>query len=337
MPMNSRVARALSLVVLLVAGCASTGPAPVEDLSVGGPRHPPADRPAPRPPEEAGRYSVQRGDTLYSIAFRHGVDYRELAQWNGIAAPYTIYVGQELRLANTPRVASAPVSAPRPSTPVAHAPTPSSPTTRPSSPSTPMPTPFEPVSAGSASTPMHAPPGEVVAAAPTAATPVAPTPSTPVAEAPPKAPTASVPSATPSVPPPATPPPSEPVANGEVSWRWPADGQVVGTYLSGDQTRQGIDIAGQAGNPVRASADGSVVYSGNGLVGYGELIIIKHSPSFLSAYGHNRKRLVKEGDRVKAGQVIAEMGSSSASRDSLHFEIRRNGKPANPIDYLPRR
>jgi lipoprotein NlpD len=124
---------------------------------------------------------------------------------------------------------------------------------------------------------------------------------------------------------------------GEVAWRWPADGSVVGSYAAGDQTRQGIDIAGKAGDPVRAAADGAVVYSGNGLIGYGELIIIKHSPSFLSAYGHNSKRLVKEGDRVKAGQVIAEMGSSSASRDSLHFEIRRNGKPANPIDFLPRR
>jgi lipoprotein NlpD len=333
MPMNLRTAPALSLVVLLLAGCASTGPAPVEDLSLGGPRQPPADRPATRPLQDAGRYSVQRGDTLYSIAFRHGVDYRELAQWNGIAAPYTIYVGQELRLANAPRVASAPASAPRPSTPVAHAATPSSAGLRPPSPSPPMPTPFEPVSAGSTSTPTHAPAGEVVAAGPSTATPAPPTASAPVADAPPKAAVASVPSTTPPVPPSS----SEPVANGEVSWRWPADGQVVGTYLAGDQTRQGIDIAGQAGNPVRAAADGAVVYSGNGLVGYGELIIIKHSPNFLSAYGHNRKRLVKEGDRVKAGQLIAEMGSSSASRDTLHIEIRRNGKPANPIDYLPRR
>jgi lipoprotein NlpD len=322
MPTNSRVARALSLVVLLVAGCASTGPAPVEDLSLGGPRRSPAERPVASP---VGRYSVQRGDTLYSIAFRHGVDYRELAQWNGIAAPYTIYVGQELRLANAPRVTTAPASTPRPSTPIARSPTPAPPASQPAKPSTPMPTPFEPVAAGSASTPTtHAPAPEVVAAAPGAAAPVAaaPAPAT-SADAPPKAPVA--------------PPSGEPAANGEVAWRWPADGQVVGTYLAGDQTRQGIDIAGRAGNPVRAAADGAVVYSGNGLVGYGELIIIKHSPSFLSAYGHNRKRLVKEGDRVKAGQLIAEMGSSSASRDSLHFEIRRNGKPANPIDYLPRR
>ena len=121
------------------------------------------------------------------------------------------------------------------------------------------------------------------------------------------------------------------------AWGTRFDGPVVGNYAAGDPTRQGIDIAGKAGDPVRAAADGAVVYSGNGLIGYGELIIIKHSPSFLSAYGHNSKRLVKEGDRVKAGQVIAEMGSSSASRDSLHFEIRRNGKPANPVDFLPRR
>ena len=112
---------------------------------------------------------------------------------------------------------------------------------------------------------------------------------------------------------------------------------MVGNYVGGDPVKQGIDIAGKSGDPVRAAADGTVVYSGNGLIGYGELIIVKHSPAFLSAYGHNRKRLVKEGERVRAGQVIAEMGSSSASRDSLHFEIRKNGKPANPLDYLPRR
>ncbi len=108
-------------------------------------------------------------------------------------------------------------------------------------------------------------------------------------------------------------------------------------FVAGDQTRQGIDIAGKAGDPVRAAADGQVVYSGNGLIGYGELIIVKHSASLLSAYGHNRRRLVQEGDTVKAGQQIAEMGSTSASRDMLHFEIRRNGKPVDPMAFLPGR
>ena len=122
---------------------------------------------------------------------------------------------------------------------------------------------------------------------------------------------------------------------GGVHWRWPGDGKVVGTFVAGDQIRQGIDIAGKAGDPVQAAADGEIVYSGNGLLGYGELIIIKHNANFLSAYGHNRQRLVKEGDKVKAGQQIAELGSSASAREELHFEIRKNGKPVNPLDYLP--
>jgi lipoprotein NlpD len=124
---------------------------------------------------------------------------------------------------------------------------------------------------------------------------------------------------------------------GGLAWRWPGKGPLIGSFVAGDQTRQGIDIGGTAGDPVLAAADGEVVYSGNGLLGYGELIIVKHNASFLSAYGHNRKRLVQEGDKIKAGQQIAEMGSSASARDELHFEIRKNGKPVNPIDYLPAR
>jgi lipoprotein NlpD len=120
-------------------------------------------------------------------------------------------------------------------------------------------------------------------------------------------------------------------------WRWPAEGQIVGRYVPGDQTRQGIDIAGRGGQDVLASADGVVVYSGAGLVGYGELIIVKHSEEWLSAYAHNQQRLVSEGTRVGAGQLIARMGHSGASREMLHFEIRRNGKPVDPLGLLPRR
>jgi lipoprotein NlpD len=134
-------------------------------------------------------------------------------------------------------------------------------------------------------------------------------------------------------PQPAPPPP----AVSAVAWRWPADGQIVGSYAPGQPTRQGIDIAGKAGQPVRAAADGVVVYSGAGLVGYGELIIVKHDEQWLSAYGHNRARLVNEGARVDAGQQIAEMGRTGAARDMLHFEIRYNGKPVDPLSYLPRR
>jgi len=133
-------------------------------------------------------------------------------------------------------------------------------------------------------------------------------------------------------------PPSAPIASvGPMSWHWPTSGEVVGRYVSGDQTRQGVDIAGRAGQDVRAAADGVVVYSGAGLVGYGELIIVKHSEEWLSAYAHNQSRLVGEGTRVSAGQVIARMGHTGAPRDMLHFEIRRNGKPVDPLLQLPRR
>ena len=120
------------------------------------------------------------------------------------------------------------------------------------------------------------------------------------------------------------------------AWRWPTQGQIVGRYVAGDQTQQGINIAGTSGQDILAAADGVVVYSGAGLVGYGELIIIKHSDEWLSAYAHNRRRLFAEGARVKSGEVIAEMGRTGASRDMLHFEIRRNGKPVDPLVYLPR-
>ena len=329
MPRYSGIA-ALGLTGLLAA-CASTGPAPVEDRSLD--RRPVAAPPEARRPAAGGsRYRVERGDTLYSIAFRHGVDYRDVAGWNGIGAPYTIYVGQELRVsAPSAGAATRPVPSPRP-TEAAPVRAPTASTTRIAQNDVPKPAPFEPVAATPSST--------STGAAPSAATPAASLPPaqnrvgtrepSPLPVAPP-APAVEKPV-------PVPPPAGESVSvAGDVAWRWPADGQVTGTFAAGDPTKQGIDIVGRAGDAVRAAADGSVVYSGNGLVGYGELIIIKHNPSFLSAYGHNRKRLVKEGDKVKSGQVIAEMGSSSATRDSLHFEIRRNGKPGNPLDYLPRR
>ena len=140
---------------------------------------------------------------------------------------------------------------------------------------------------------------------------------------------------TPSVP--TLPPVVATPSNTPFARRWPTDGSLVESYAAGDPTRQGIDIAGSAGQPVRAAADGVVVYSGSGLVGYGELIIVKHNDQWLSAYGHNRARLVNEGQLVKAGQQIAEMGRSGAARDMLHFEIRYNGKPVDPQAYLPKR
>ncbi|MBS0212668.1 MAG: peptidoglycan DD-metalloendopeptidase family protein [Proteobacteria bacterium] len=244
---------------------------------------------------------VVRGDTLYGVAFRNGMDFRELAAINGIGPPYTIYVGQVLRLrgahagaTRTPvPVAAIPV---RESPPVRRLPPPSESVS------------FPPSTPAMATSPQHPQP--------------VPNPRT-----------EDVSSSTPS----AAILPADTATVGGIRWRWPASGALLERFAPGDATRQGIDIAGHAGDPVAAAADGVVVYSGSGLVGYGELVIIKHSDEWLSAYGHNRKRLVSEGQRVRAGQPIAEMGSTGATHDELHFEIRRNGRPVDPLQYLPAR
>ncbi len=267
-----RIAVGLLLSTLLVA-CAST--TVVRTPTRG---KPPATRQVP-PPKPGATALVRKGDTLYRIATTHGVSPLDLATWNRIPPPYTIYPGRRLRLTPPDGRRTDP---PR----------------------------------------RHDPP------------PVAGTPAKPPATRPP---TGTPPATTPPVATPAKPPAQSPPANAAFAWRWPADGTLVGRFAAGDPTRQGIDIAGKSGAPVRAAADGVVVYSGAGLVGYGELIIVKHDEQWLSAYGHNRARLVNEGQRVKAGDQIAEMGRSGASRDMLHFEIRYNGKPQDPLLALPKR
>jgi lipoprotein NlpD len=121
------------------------------------------------------------------------------------------------------------------------------------------------------------------------------------------------------------------------SWLWPTNGRVHRTFVAGDPARNGLDIAGREGQAIKASSGGYVVYSGQGLIGYGELIIIKHSENMLSAYAHNKVRLVHEGDQVSAGQKIAEMGRNPSGEQLLHFEVRSRGKPVNPLNYLPKK
>ena len=120
------------------------------------------------------------------------------------------------------------------------------------------------------------------------------------------------------------------------SWVWPVKGKILKNYSSSGSSK-GVDIAGNTGQAIRSSASGKVVYAGNGLRGYGNLLIIKHNQIFLSAYAHNQRLLVKEGDAVSGGQRIAEMGRTGTDRTMLHFEIRKNGSPVNPLRYLPRR
>jgi lipoprotein NlpD len=244
---------------------------------------PAVSRAAPSPIPSGAVHVVRAGETLYGISFRFGLRYQDVAEWNGIGEPYTIEVGQRLRLRPPGSMPS-----PRRGAPVAASGAP------------PRPHPLLP----NATRPSNPSPGAAPATGPSAV------PASPVR-------------------------PNAPMV-GAPSWRWPAQGQIIGRYVSGDQTQQGINIAGSAGQPILAAADGIVVYSGAGLVGYGELIIIKHSDEWLSAYAHNRRRLVIEGSRVKSGEVIAEMGKTGAIREMLHFEIRRNGKPVDPLVFLPK-
>lgn len=123
--------------------------------------------------------------------------------------------------------------------------------------------------------------------------------------------------------------------NRNIRWQWPTTGKVVTRY-SPASGKKGLDIGGKLGQTIKAAADGKVVYSGSGLIGYGNLVIIKHNDTYLSAYGHNRRLLVKEGTTVKQGQKIAEMGDSGKAGVTLHFEIRRDGKPVDPLRYLPK-
>jgi lipoprotein NlpD len=130
--------------------------------------------------------------------------------------------------------------------------------------------------------------------------------------------------------------PSEPtVAGGKLRWRWPLEGRVTQSFRRGDRTRQGVRIVGRAGQKVVAAEGGVVVYSGSGLKGYGNLIIVKHNTDYLSAYGFNRRLLVKEGERVKRGQIVAEVGQVTGGEYLLHFEIRKDGTAVDPLAYLP--
>jgi lipoprotein NlpD len=308
----------LVMVVALLAGCGTMRSSVVIEPAAGSYSSPVrvSSAQVARTPIPGGSYVVEKGDTLYSIAFRKGVDFRDLAQWNAIAAPYTIWPGQRLTLSPPARPARAPAAAAdsgRPPAVAAHAPV-FEPVSAPS------PAPAATVAAGSVHPP--APPAEHVQPVPVEAVPVAGVSAAPPAKASPVAR-------------PAVAGPAREVSG--ISWRWPVEGgSLVGRFNSSDAI-PGIEIAGDSGDSVRAAANGVVVYSGNGLVGYGELVIIKHNDSFLSAYGHNRKRLVKEGQRVTAGQQIAEMGSTGTTRNELEFQIRKNGNPVDPLSYLPPR
>ena len=249
-------------------------------------------------------HAVTDGDTLYGIAWRYGMDYRTLASANNIAVPYTIYPGQVLSLdSENPEREPAPVPVPI-STPAT--------ATLPTGTSEPAPT------VSSTRAPASTPAPTLILKPflkprPTAV--VTKPSSTPVTNKHPVS--------------------AEPGLGPVAAWSWPTRGKVVREFSG--TVHKGIDIDGKAGDSVKAVAPGMIVYSGSGIVGYGNLLIVKHNELYLSAYGHNRRLLVKEGESVKAGQQIAEKGSSATNTVKLHFEIRREGKPIDPDKLLPKR
>jgi len=213
-----------------------------------------------------GYHTVIKGDTLYSIAFRHGIDYKKIARWNKIRSPYTIHAGQRLKLSPTGRTSKASSTKKK-------------------------------ASSSAKATAKKKNTAAKVSSKPKKKAVVKPIKHT---------------------------------------WNWPTKGTVIRTYSTTAGGNKGIDIGGKIGQPVLAASSGKVVYSGNGLASYGNLIIIKHSEQFLSAYAHNKKLFVKEGGEVKRGEKIAELGKTGTSEAKLHFEIRYLGKPVDPIKYLPK-
>lgn len=314
------------LVVALLAACAGNAPqVPIEDRSptgwlaraTGAPATvaaPPATAAAPVPPAagpvEPGYYRVQKGDTLYSIALDNGQDYREVAEWNSLPDPSQIKVGQVLRVI-PPGTVPVPddgdaVAVARPigdAGGVEQAPLDGA----------------KPVAPGLRTAPKGGKLPYSEAALAAAAAPVALAPAAPAAR-----PAASAASGSAVAP-----------TGGAPRWLWPAEGKLIGTF--GGSGNKGVDIAGKAGDAVKAAGEGKVVYSGTGLRGYGQMVIVKHDAEYLTAYAHNRKILVKEGQAVKRGERIAEMGDSDAEQVKLHFELRRRGKPVDPLKYLPAR
>lgn len=271
-------------------------------------------------------YKVNKGDTMFLIAYLAGIDVKELAALNNMTEPYSLSLGQTLKISNcgTKTVTTTvPVKQPVATTTTTTAAAPAAPaepaiTYTPGANGTQMGsdgTIIGPIKSGAGVT-NSAPAMVQVATAPVApatTTPVENTNSTPI--------NANV---------------VAPIASN-VAWQWPTSGNIIQGFSNTDGGNKGIDISGSRGQAVKAAASGRVVYAGNALRGYGNLIIIKHNDDFLSAYAHNDKILVTDQQEVKAGQEIAKMGSSGTNNVKLHFEIRYKGKSVDPVRYLPRR
>ena len=306
----------LTLALGLLSACSSNmRQAPVVERSHVAEARTPAV--AEQPKDERSFYTVKRGDTLLGIALDYGQNHRDLAAWNGLSNPNDIRVDQVLRVAPPDQVAGVQT----------------------------MPVPMPPSNSKPAQSASNVPRKSVPKAdkKPYSDVALADAQKNESGNGKPdgkpadkqEAPVVAL--AKPTLP-------SSGIAAGstvtatdddKMSWMWPSNGKIVATFDEGKN--KGIDIAGKAGQHVMAAGSGKVMYAGSGIRGYGNLVIVKHSNSLLSAYAHNRSISVKEGDNVNKGQVIAEMGDSDSDSVKLHFEIRQQGKPVDPSRFLPNR
>ncbi len=285
---------------LAVAGCATRAPAPVDDRrpSPGAAVRPAAPAAAAAAAAPAAAYVVKRGDTLYSIALEHGVDFRDLARWNNVDDPSKLRVGQSLQVRSPEGQPGTQVGAVE-SRPIEMRP-------------------LGPAGPGAASAATKTGPtaqrlpyseqnlaqlqrGDTLASAKPSAPAVAPKPA--------------------------------PANVDGVEFIWPAKGTVIAGFS--DPRLKGIDIGGKIGDPVVAAAAGKVIYVGSGIPGLGKFIVVRHENGFNTVYAHNRENLVKMDQNVVRGQRIAELGDSDADRPKLHFQVRKLGKPLDPMGYLP--
>ena len=304
--MRSKLLKGSSLLLsCALVGCAANSPAPVSSLSK---NYSSIDRGSYR----GSYYEVKKGDTLYFIAYVTNKDVQDLISYNKLAAPYTIHPGQKLKLRrpsyNAPAYGQSTVVAAAVAAPVAAS-----------------------IASSTASKPKATPQqskNSKPAPAQTKAKVAKKDPPKKVEQSKSKEYVGSKgkQNVTPS---------TKPTSDKVSKWLWPTKGRVIKNFSVGEQGNKGIDIAGQRGQPIVSTAGGTVVYSGNALRGYGNLVIVKHNDNYLSAYAHNDRLLVSEGQSVKPGQKIATMGSSGASSVRLHFEIRYQGKSVNPKRYLP--
>ena len=311
--MTVRCGQILVVSLLLLFGCADTPPVVIENKSVAAVYVQPEVRQTNTHRADYGPnlvvgpdYVVEPGDTLYAVAFRLGVDYRTLASLNNIDPPYVIRVGQTLKTAPGAAPAGAPTA----------------PATKGIQASAQQRAGGTGVQSASKSTVESTAGNRTESATESARTTAAAKPAATQSEPGPPSHTLSTAK---------TPTPNAPVDR----WSWPTEGKVSRAYSA--ERHKGIDLVGERGSPVMATAAGVVVYAGTGVTGYGALLIVKHNDTYLSAYGHNDALLVAEGQQVDAGQVIARMGSTSSDSVKLHFEIRRNGRPVNPTSLLPQR